>query len=122
LPWPYGPQDKRQLPISASESDISVTPNVKQMEHMDHVHITDQYNIDKLKTRFRRAHRLTTSFGIINNCDALPHRIHTLSLTNDKGKYLNQGKKTFISKKKGYTCSGMSLSIKFSLACENLVL
>jgi hypothetical protein len=78
LPWPSNKDDKRQLPIVKGECNTSVRSDVKLFEYMDHVLITKSSELIRLKTRFRRARKITT--GISINI-ALPERIRKIIFT-----------------------------------------
>jgi hypothetical protein len=85
LPWPSNREDKRQLPIVISGSNLSVISDVKRDEHMDHVMISTKKDLFQLKTRFRRAYQLTTCLSMDT---ILPWRISKLVLTKQTRKCL----------------------------------
>ncbi|CAF1336954.1 unnamed protein product [Rotaria sp. Silwood1] len=78
LPWSWGREDKRQVPMLSSEHNTSITSDVKQAKYMNQLHITTQNGLCELNTRFSQICQLTTCQSIENR---LPRRIYKLILT-----------------------------------------
>ncbi len=83
LPWPSSKDDKRELPVVKSGSNLSVTSDVKRCEYVKHVLITKQEEFSALETRLRRACEIRTCLSIEIE---LPSRIYKLILSEETRK------------------------------------